>query len=202
LLKTLLESKVIIALTMSQSPASSSTASSSNFKVIFEKALLAYQKTTRQDLTVDPLYSQLEACNSPAAIRNILQGQVEQFIQKSGDERLKNWLNPTISVLYAFSATLGAGVGVVKVNLSIGDIALIQVQQVFPPANAIFAGAGVLLLVSALVYPLMPALVTSGVHRRLRTSHQAKISLSVSSSASKSSFEDLKFTPKSHQLRR
>ncbi|KAF8270933.1 hypothetical protein EI94DRAFT_1784474 [Lactarius quietus] len=122
---------------MSQSTASSSmskipltTASSSNFKAIFDKALKAYQKTTKQDLTVHPLASQLQGCDSPAAILTILQNQVDQFIQsRTGDERLKNWLNPTIAVLYAFSATLSAGVGLV-----------------FPPVNAIFAGAGVLLL--------------------------------------------------------
>ncbi len=124
------------SLNMSQSPASSSisktpptTASSSNFRVIFEKALKAYEKTTKQDLTVHPLTSQLQACNSPAAILTILQGQVDQFIQsRSGDERLKNWLNPTISVLYAFSATLGEGVGLVNVNLSLGGIALIPIR--------------------------------------------------------------------------
>ncbi len=84
---------------------------SSNFNVIFEKALKAYQKRTKQDLTVHPLASQLQSCDSPAAILTILQGQVDQFIQsRSGDERLRSWLNPTISVLYAFSATLGEGV--------------------------------------------------------------------------------------------
>ncbi|SRR6266702_1976114 len=103
---------------MSQSPASSSMSTSSNFNVIIEKALKAYQKTTKQDLTVHPLASQLRACDSPAAILTILQGQVDQFIQsRSGDERLKNWLNPTISVLYAFSTTLGEGVGLVNVSL-------------------------------------------------------------------------------------
>ncbi|KAI9467308.1 hypothetical protein BJY52DRAFT_1413429 [Lactarius psammicola] len=110
---------------MNQPPASSSMSASANFKVIFEKALKAYQKTTKQDLTAHPLASQLQACDSPAAILTILQGQVDQFIQsRSGDERLKKWLNPTISVLYAFSA----------------------IRQVFSPAKAIFAGAGVLLL--------------------------------------------------------
>ncbi|KAH9002425.1 hypothetical protein EDB86DRAFT_307172 [Lactarius hatsudake] len=118
---------------MSQFLASNSmskTASSSNFKVVFEKALEAYQKTTKQDITVHPLASQLQACDSPAAILTILQDQVDQFIQsRSSDERLRSWLNPTISVLCAFSATLGEGVGLV-----------------FSPAKVIFAGAGVLLL--------------------------------------------------------
>ncbi|KAH9071552.1 hypothetical protein EDB83DRAFT_256835 [Lactarius deliciosus] len=118
------------SLNMSRSLVSSSMSTSSNFKVVFEKALKAYQKKTKQDLAVHPLTSQLQACDSPAAILSILQGQVDQFIQsQSGHEKLKGWLNPTINVLYAFSATLGEGVGLV-----------------FSPAKVIFAGVGVLLL--------------------------------------------------------
>ena len=192
---------------MSQSTASSSmskmsqTTAPSNLN--FEKALKAYKKRTEQDLTIHPLATQLQECDSPAAILTILQDQVDQLIQtRRGDERLKNWLNPTISVLYAFSATLGVGVGLVNINLSVAVIALISFWQVFPPANAIFTGAGVLLLVSSFVRFLVWALVTSEAHRRPRTSKQDKMSLLTSSSASKISFEDLNFTPMSHQLGR
>ena len=119
------------SLSMSQPPASSSMptpparASFSNFKVIFENAFKAYQRKAKQDLTVIPLFSQLQACDSPAAILTILQDQVDQFIQsRSGDERLKRWLGPSINVLYAYSETLGAGVGLVRVNPSVVDIPL------------------------------------------------------------------------------
>ena len=112
---------------MSESPASSSlpktpvaTASSSNFTRIFEKALQAYKKKTRQDLTATPLAIQLQECDSPAAIVAILQDQIDQFRQSQrGDERLQKWLGPTINVLYAFSATLGQGVGLVNINRSV-----------------------------------------------------------------------------------
>jgi len=100
---------------MSKNPAT--TASSSNFTIIFEKALNAYQTKTKQDLITHPLASQLQACDSPAAILTILQDQVHRFEQsRSGDERLRRWLNPTINVLYAFSATLGEGIGLVHIN--------------------------------------------------------------------------------------
>ncbi|KAH9161011.1 hypothetical protein EDB89DRAFT_1914149 [Lactarius sanguifluus] len=102
----------------------------SNFNVIFEKALKAYKKKTKQNLLDHPLATQLQACDSPAAILAVLQDQVRQFEQsRSSDEGLRRWINPTINVLYAFSATLGEGVGLV-----------------FPPAKVIFTGAGVLLL--------------------------------------------------------
>ncbi|KAN0136205.1 Ankyrin repeat-containing domain protein [Lactarius tabidus] len=121
---------------MSQRPAPESpskpstlTASSSPFKVIFEKALKGYQKKTGQDLIAHPLAAQLQKCDSPAAIRSLLQDQVDQFNKaRSSDERLQRWLNPTISVLHAFSETLGGGISLV-----------------FSPAKVIFVGAGVLL---------------------------------------------------------
>ncbi|KAH8986515.1 hypothetical protein EDB86DRAFT_2241656 [Lactarius hatsudake] len=164
-----------------QSPAPSSssktpatTPSSSNFKAVFEKALKAYNKKINQDLTAHPLAIQLQPCNSPATILTILQEQVDQFKQsRSADERLQKWLNPTINVLYTFSQTLGEGIGLV-----------------FSPAKVIFAGAGVLLLVSSIVYSIARILVTLGVHRRPKKSKQVKKSLSISLSASKISSED------------
>ena len=93
------------------------TESSSNFKNIFEKALKEYNKKTKQNLIAHPLSTQLQGCDSPAAILNILQDQVDQFNQsRSADERLQKWLSPTINVLYAFSETLGGGIGVVNVK--------------------------------------------------------------------------------------
>ncbi|KAH8991419.1 hypothetical protein EDB86DRAFT_1601869 [Lactarius hatsudake] len=79
---------------------STTTAPASNFKVIFEKALEAYERKTKQDLINHPLASQLQACDSPAAILTILQDQVHHFEQsRSGDERLRRWIDPTINVL-------------------------------------------------------------------------------------------------------
>ncbi|KAI9443856.1 hypothetical protein H4582DRAFT_1042492 [Lactarius indigo] len=122
-------------MSQSSAPSSSSktpaaTVSSSNFKVVFEKALKEYKKKTKHDLTTHPLANQLQPCDSPAAILTMLQEQVGQFEQsRCADERLHKWLDPTINVLYAFSQTLGEGIGLV-----------------FSPAKVIFAGAGVLLL--------------------------------------------------------
>ncbi|KAF8271011.1 hypothetical protein EI94DRAFT_653554 [Lactarius quietus] len=162
----------------------SPTASSSNFKVIFEKALKSYNKTTGQDRTANPLFNQIQSCNSPAAIRSILQDQVDLFIRsRSGDERLKNWLNPTLNVLYAFSVILGGGVGSVM-SFHLSGISFLCGSNRFslPPMRFLLAP------------------VSS--FRLLWTSKQARMSLLMSLNASKTSFEDLKFTPMSHQLRR
>ncbi|KAH9021557.1 hypothetical protein EDB85DRAFT_414263 [Lactarius pseudohatsudake] len=181
-----------LSMTQPSAPSSSSkspatTPSVSNSRVIFEKALKAYNKKTKQDLTAHPLAAQLQTCDSPAAILTMLQEQVDQFKQsRSADERLQKWLNPMINVLYAFSQTLGEGVGL----------------AFSPPAEVIFAGAGVLLLVNDLVYLLVKANMTSVAPRRPRKSKQAKTSLSISFSASKISSDDWRFIPRSHRLRR
>ncbi|KAH9059077.1 hypothetical protein EDB87DRAFT_1822911 [Lactarius vividus] len=113
---------------MSQTP--STATSSSNFQAIFYASIKGYEKKTKKDLLTHPLTTQLQTCNSPTDILAVLRTQVQQFEQStSGDDTLTRWLIPTVNVLYAFSAALGEGVGLV-----------------FSPAKVIFAGAGVLLL--------------------------------------------------------
>ena len=104
--------------------------SSSSFGVIFDKALKAYKEKTKEDLAVHPLAAQLQACESPAALLTILQDQIDQFNHsQSNDERLKKWLSPTINVLYTFSETLGGGIGLVNINWSVRDLALISIDR-------------------------------------------------------------------------
>ncbi|KAH9178024.1 hypothetical protein EDB89DRAFT_1902103 [Lactarius sanguifluus] len=98
----------------------------SNFDSIFRTAFKAYKKRTGQEITSHPLATWLNTCDSPDAILAVLRAQVDEFDQSRRDnERLTKWLNPTVNVLYAFSATLGV-----------------------LPAKVIFAGIGVLLLAS------------------------------------------------------
>ena len=89
-------------------------ASSPNFQLIFTNALKAYEKRTRSDLLKHPLAAQLQDCGSPSDILAVIHQQLEGLHHsQSADERLTKWLNPTINVLYAFSGTLGEGVGLV-----------------------------------------------------------------------------------------
>jgi hypothetical protein len=89
------------------------SAASSNFQLILDSALEAYRKRTKNDLLAHPLATQLQACDSPGAILAILQQQVQGLDQSQSDDRWTKWLDPTVNVLFAFSATLGAGVGMV-----------------------------------------------------------------------------------------
>ena len=91
--------------------------SSSNFQSVLNAALDAYEKKTKSKLLTHPLAVQLQSCDSPNAIVSVLQDVIQQFDQRRrSDERLTNWLNPTINVLYTLSSTLGQGVGLVSPN--------------------------------------------------------------------------------------
>jgi hypothetical protein len=90
---------------------------SSGFQSVLNAALEAYEKKTKCKLLTHPLAAQVQSCNSPTAILSVLQDLVQQFDQRRrSDYRLTNWLNPTVNVLYAFSATLGQGIGLVGLN--------------------------------------------------------------------------------------
>ena len=99
-------------------PRTHSTASlSSNFQLIIDNALTAYEKRTKQDLLAHPLAAQFQTCDSPAAILSVLQQQAQGLNQSgSSDDRWTKWLDPTINVLFTFSATVGAGAGLVSVH--------------------------------------------------------------------------------------
>ncbi len=87
---------------------------SSNFQLIFNNALKAYEKRTRKDLLAHPLAAELQTCNSPSAILTVLQRQVQGLDQsRSSDDRWTKWLDPTVNVLYTLSEALGEGVSLV-----------------------------------------------------------------------------------------
>ncbi|KAF8493423.1 hypothetical protein F5888DRAFT_1908675 [Russula emetica] len=102
------------------------TSTSSNFQLIFDNALKAYKKRTKNDLLTHQLAVRLEACNSSSSILTVLQELVQE-LNRSQRSNTK-WLDPTVNVLLAFSETLGESVG-----------------SVFSPAKTILIGFGVLL---------------------------------------------------------
>ena len=107
---------------MAQVPPNTSTlastscsTSSTTFETTFSAALKAYKDQTKKDISSHPLFTQLRSCSSPGAILAVLRTQVQAFDQSQGsDDKWTKWLDPTINVLFAFSTTLGNGVGVVN----------------------------------------------------------------------------------------
>ena len=104
------------------SPTASS--STSTFQSIFNASLQAYENKTKSKLFDHPLANQLQLCDSPIAVLSALQDLIQQFDQRrTSDDRLKTWLNPTVNVLYSFSAALSEGVGLVSItSLSLYDL--------------------------------------------------------------------------------
>ena len=94
-----------------------SPTSTSNFRSIFVAALDKYKERTKTDLLTHPLATRLQSCNSSSDILAVLHDKVNEFDQsRSHTKRLLIWLNPIINVLYAFSTTLGDGVGLVRLK--------------------------------------------------------------------------------------
>ena len=95
----------------------STSTPSSNFASIINAALESYKSKTKKDLTSHPLLPSLQSCDSPEAILTVLREKIPAFNQpQSGDDRLTRWISPTVHVLYAFSATVGQGVGLVRIG--------------------------------------------------------------------------------------
>jgi hypothetical protein len=126
-----------------QAPSSSTQAP--NFQPIFEKALKQYKKKTGKSLTAHELAAEIERCNSPEDILTVLEGKANELKQsRRGDERLSKWLNPTVNILNALSATLGEGAGMVSYgNLatSLSAFALTLAFRYFPRPQSSFLGS-------------------------------------------------------------
>ncbi|KAH9052840.1 hypothetical protein EDB87DRAFT_1581389 [Lactarius vividus] len=106
------------------------SSSTPNFQPIFNEALKEYKKKTGKELTTHALADEIKNCDSPEAILVVLQRKANELNQsQSSDERLTQWLTPTVNVLNALSATLGEGIG-----------------TIFPPTKIVFSGIGVLLV--------------------------------------------------------
>jgi hypothetical protein len=91
--------------------------SSSNFQLILNNALKVYEKRTKKDLLAHPLAAELQNCDSPTKILDVLYQQVQGLEQlQSSDDRWTKWLDPTVTVLYMLSETLGEGIRLVSLK--------------------------------------------------------------------------------------
>ncbi|KAI0293057.1 hypothetical protein BC826DRAFT_969304 [Russula brevipes] len=90
-------------------------------------ALSAYEKKTKRHLASHPLAGSLQACTSPHAVIELLQGQSPNPLE-GGDDGWRESLDTTVGVLYTFSEVIGKVLGLV-----------------FPPGGAIFTGIFILL---------------------------------------------------------
>jgi hypothetical protein len=83
----------------------------------FDEALEAYKKKTGKDLKSDPMLSTLKACKSPNETLSELRMKIPRINQsENSDNRLTNWVNPVVNVLYIYAQTIGGAVGLVSLD--------------------------------------------------------------------------------------
>ena len=117
--QTCASSRVIPMSTSNQSAGPSTSAD--NFTAIFNAALTEYARVTGNPLDTHPFAAQLDACDSSKAVSDLLRTQAQAFSKfREGDEKLMAVLHPTVHILFAFSATLGEGIGLVSPLVSFG----------------------------------------------------------------------------------
>ena len=100
---------------MSNSHPVTTASSSSNFQLIFDNALNAYEKCANEDLRAHPLTTELQNCNSPSEILAVLHQGLDQSLRS--DDRWTKWFNPTVNILYMLSMTFGEGIGLVSFKI-------------------------------------------------------------------------------------
>ena len=90
--------------------------SSTNFAVIFEAASNNYKTLTGQDLRTHPLATELESNNnSPDSILGVFRKQAQALDKfRNGDDKLMKSLTPIVNILFTFSTTAGADIGLVS----------------------------------------------------------------------------------------
>ena len=85
---------------------------------MLDAALIEYKKKTGKDLQAIWLASELQSCKSVDSVLDILRDQANA-LDRSGDRKLMNWIDPLVHVLSTFSDALGDGVSLVCVlNIS------------------------------------------------------------------------------------
>jgi len=181
------------------SPPSQST-SRSNFDSIFNSALQAYKKKTGKDIASHPLATELQSCDSPNAMLAILRRRVPSLDQPaSSDEGIEKCLVPIVNVLYAFSATIGEGVGLVIITiLSLWRFFAQQRSLRCSHQQLSFFLASAFYFWSGIFYITLCPTLTCTIFRRRKKSTQAKTHSLICSVGSSTSSVVSRFTPAYH----
>ena len=149
------------------------------FTAIFEAASNEYKTLTGQDLRTHPLATELERNNdSPDSILGVFRKQAQALDKfRKGDDKLMRSLTLVVHILFTFSTTAGADIGLVGLCF----FSLFRFYNTcfkpFSPTTVLFTGIGVLLGVSSsetLWCAFLKTFVLGGerYYRELRDAHQ------------------------------
>jgi hypothetical protein len=128
--------------------------SSSNFQSILDAALDNYSNQTGIDLINHPSAEQIQNCQSPDNVLQLLLERESAF--KDYRDKYRNLidsLRPVVQAVHAFSSILGEAAGLVSSahSILIGSYLYTSLQVPFQPTKAIFIGIDVLISVRILV---------------------------------------------------
>ncbi len=94
-----------------------------NFTSIFEAASNEYKTLIGQDLETHPFAAALEDYSSPDSILNVYRKQARAFDKFcKGDDKLMEYLTPTIYILFTISETLRKGISLVSIYSTLSMI--------------------------------------------------------------------------------
>jgi hypothetical protein len=98
------------------SASNQTTDPSATFTAIFEAASDKYKTLTGQDLRKHPLAPEIESNNnSPDSILGVFRKQAQALDKfRKDDDKLIKSLTPIVNILFTFSATAGADIGLVS----------------------------------------------------------------------------------------
>ena len=114
---TIPSTKLLTLTTLMSGYPIAAASSSPNFQLIFNNALIAYEKRTKKDLLSLPLATELRDCDNPSKILALLYQQVQRLDQSlSGDDQWIKWLDPTVSVLHMLSEALEEAISLVSLK--------------------------------------------------------------------------------------
>ena len=146
----------------------------SPFHLSFSKAILTYNKRTKNNLLFHPLASLFQSCSDPALALSLLQRHAQVFSQpRISDEQLKSLLNPTLIGLFVISSSYDEGVGLVIPDVCFFSTCILLNGIFFKglsPEKAILVAIGILLSVRIFLDSLYRAIVTENsfrTHRRV-----------------------------------
>ena len=80
----------------------------SNLRTILDEASVRYKELTGYDLATHPLAARFDNWDSVDTILEIFQDQARKFNEfRKGNEKLMEWLKPTVQIMVSISTSLG-----------------------------------------------------------------------------------------------
>jgi hypothetical protein len=146
---------------MSQTNPSASS-SSSNFQSVLDAALEAYEKKTKTNLLTHPLAAQLQSCDSPLPSYLSFKTSFSNLIGVAAAMRDCQVGLAQQSTFFTRSRPLLVKglVSLVSIDHLPRICDLIGISQISQPANVVFSGIGVLLMVSTILDLSVSAIMT------------------------------------------